>query len=105
MEYLEGEDLGRPGARGQCRWGAGRIVQQVASALAAAHDQGVVHRDLKPENVFLRRGEGGGEFVKIVDFGIAKVLRAATTKADVAARWSARPSTWRPSRPPPRGPR
>ena len=86
MEYLEGEDLeqalerlGRMPLRT-----AVEIVKQVASALAVAHAEGVVHRDLKPGNVFLKQVEGGGVFVKVVDFGISKVLKATTTKLTMA---------------------
>ncbi len=50
------------------------ITQQAARALHAAHDVGVVHRDVKPENLFLTR-QGGSEFVKVLDFGVAKLLR------------------------------
>ena len=80
MEYLEGSDLA------QRMHDVGRltletavhITKQVASALAAAHEQGVVHRDLKPANVFLVALPGEPDFVKILDFGISKVRAART---------------------------
>ncbi len=75
MEYLEGQTLtelmsesgilARPRALG--------IIAQIARALGAAHAKGIVHRDIKPDNVFVLSRDGRKDFVKIVDFGIAKV--------------------------------
>jgi serine/threonine protein kinase len=75
MEFVPGKTLGaalREGAPFAAPR-AMRITAQIARALAAAHDKGIVHRDLKPENVFLLDRDGRQDFVKIVDFGIAKV--------------------------------
>jgi serine/threonine protein kinase len=50
-----------------------RILDQVADALAEAHQNGVVHRDMKPENIYIER-RGGEDYVKVLDFGIAKIM-------------------------------
>ena len=51
----------------------GPILVQVCEALAAAHERGIIHRDLKPDNVYLTIHKGRRHFVKVVDFGIAKL--------------------------------
>jgi serine/threonine protein kinase len=76
MEYLEGRTLGeRIRAAGRLPWPlARRIFLQICTALEAAHHEGVVHRDMKPDNVFLVERSGEPDFVKVLDFGIAKVV-------------------------------
>jgi serine/threonine-protein kinase len=78
MELLEGETLrahvDRLGPLPPAR--AVHIVGQAARALAEAHDRGIVHRDVKPENLFLTSLGGEHDFVKVIDFGIAKVTTA-----------------------------
>jgi len=77
MESLEGEDLGHTLARERLLpWDRVQpILLQLLAALQAVHEQGVVHRDIKPENVFLLSRMGSSDYVKVFDFGIAKVLR------------------------------
>jgi eukaryotic-like serine/threonine-protein kinase len=75
MELVEGEDLSAAIARGPMPLAeALPIARQIADALEAAHEQGVIHRDLKPANVKLR-ADGA---VKVLDFGLAKVLDPLT---------------------------
>ncbi len=76
MELLEGRDLeGLLQERGPLPLErVATIFGQVAGALLAAHEQGIIHRDLKPSNVFLCDKAGQRDVVKVVDFGISKVL-------------------------------
>jgi serine/threonine-protein kinase len=74
MEYVDGRTLRRALADGPFEpERALHIVRGIASALMAAHTLGIVHRDIKPENVMLVEREDDTDFVKVLDFGIAKV--------------------------------
>jgi eukaryotic-like serine/threonine-protein kinase len=86
MELLEGTSLAAllrgggplPAARGLA------IVRQLAHALKAAHDASIVHRDLKPDNIYVCRGDGDADWIKVVDFGLAKVIGSSKiTRAGV----------------------
>lgn len=87
MELLRGNDLGRivrhGGPLGPMR--ASKIVVQICSSLAEAHDQDIIHRDLKPENIMILRGQSGDDVVKVLDFGLAK-LRESKELGDVTTR-------------------
>ncbi len=77
MELLEGESLlnvlEREKRLNPVR--AIRIAMQICDSLAEAHEKGVIHRDLKPENVQLEQRHGHPDFVKVLDFGIARTIR------------------------------
>ena len=76
MEYVEGETLhaliNRGGPLPAAR--AAAITKGAADALHAAHHLGIIHRDLKPDNIMLSRQLDGSDWVKVVDFGIAKSM-------------------------------
>ena len=88
MELLQGETLAehvmRVGPLSPAR--AVHIVGQAARALGEAHERGIVHRDVKPENLFLTSLGGEHDFVKVLDFGIAKVASSEGTMTDTGAR-------------------
>jgi serine/threonine-protein kinase len=75
MEFLRGKDLARV-AYEEGPLPFRRVVdvlRQTLAALAEAHTQNIIHRDLKPENIILEPVRSGGDFVKVVDFGLAKI--------------------------------
>ena len=82
MEYLAGEPLSGLMAREGPLAGerAARILAQVSGSLEEAHRRGMVHRDLKPENIFLIERAGTPDYVKVLDFGIAKVTESGGQK-------------------------
>ncbi|MEZ4381516.1 MAG: serine/threonine-protein kinase [Nannocystaceae bacterium] len=75
MEMLQGEDLSATIHReGALPWERVRpMMLQICRALQAAHDSGIIHRDMKPENCFRVERSGTKDFIKVLDFGIAKV--------------------------------
>ena len=81
MELLDGETLEERILRtGPLPWPtAARVVADVADSLYEAHEQGIVHRDLKPGNIFLTRTGSYEDFVKVLDFGIAKLRGGGVT--------------------------
>jgi serine/threonine protein kinase len=76
MEYLDGQDLAEAISKGGplTVQRTIAIAREICQALAAAHKAGIVHRDMKPENVFLISRDGRQDFVKVLDFGIAKTM-------------------------------
>jgi len=77
LEYLEGRDLAHE-LESEGRVSVHRAAQvglQIAAGLGAAHKKGIVHRDLKPDNVFLVEGEPPDAAVRILDFGISKIVQ------------------------------
>ena len=88
LEYIQGKSLRELIDAGPLHIErALHIARQIASALVSAHALGIVHRDLKPENVMLVEKAGDPDFVKVLDFGIAKV-----PVQEVSERGSIRPA-------------
>jgi eukaryotic-like serine/threonine-protein kinase len=86
MEYVEGETLHkllrREGTLPVKR--AVRLLRQIADGVEAAHELGILHRDLKPANIFImQRGKSGDGFIKVGDFGLAKIVNQTVT--DISA--------------------
>ncbi len=79
MEYLDGRTLASVLSEGPLEpMRALHLGAQIASALAAAHAASVIHRDLKPDNIMMVTRLGDPDFVKVLDFGLAKIFSAAS---------------------------
>ncbi|MCP4675139.1 MAG: serine/threonine protein kinase [Deltaproteobacteria bacterium] len=89
MEYIDGQDLSQilrvKGPMSFPR--VARIIIQVCSALHEAHDKGIVHRDLKPENILVSQRDEQDDFVKVLDYGLAK-LRDLSGKTKITVQGS-----------------
>lgn len=91
MEFVQGETLHhllrREGTLSPQR--ALALLRQVAAGVEAAHDEGILHRDLKPANIFImqsrKRGSAGDGFIKVGDFGLAKIVNQATSEIDAVS--------------------
>src|SRR4029078_3033185 len=98
MEYLEGSALsdelkdGAPLAVARTL----HICAQVASALGAVHEKGIVHRDLKPANIFLTTRARHVDFLKLFDFGIAKLRSQAVAEMTQAGTIMGTPASMAP---------
>ncbi|MCC6994990.1 MAG: protein kinase [Deltaproteobacteria bacterium] len=76
MELLKGHSIHAATRSGPLEWQrVVRILEQMCSSLGEAHGQGIVHRDIKPENIYLERRGADNDFVKVLDFGIAKIMK------------------------------
>ncbi|MEP7126650.1 MAG: serine/threonine-protein kinase [Byssovorax sp.] len=85
MEHLDGTDLDIVlKTRGQLPIGEAVLyVLQTAEALAEAHGRGIIHRDLKPSNLFISARANGSPCVKVLDFGISKIIGAPSADGDL----------------------
>ena len=93
MEYVEGETLHRllrrEGTLDVKR--AVKLLRQIADGVDAAHDIGILHRDLKPANIFImQKGKSGDGFIKVGDFGLAKIISQTVTDISSKAAPSSR---------------
>lgn len=98
MEYLEGETLGARAERAPLPLAEIVVIcAQVAAALAALHDAGVMHCDVKHENVFVLRDQvAGGPRAKVIDFGVSRWIRETPEEESSIAGtpWCMAPEQW-----------
>ena len=81
MEYAPGVPLSAWLRRSDLSFGRiMHVIRQLLSALAEAHSQGIVHRDLKPENLIITSAGQDDDYVKLLDFGIARLVNEGATK-------------------------
>ncbi len=87
MEYLEGRTLASVLTHSAVLdvMRSLHIGAQIANALGAAHAQGIIHRDLKPDNIMLMQRMGDPDFVKVLDFGLAKMFQGGANAVQTAA--------------------
>jgi len=93
MDYIDGDGLDNfileEGALDQTR--VAKIFIQVCAALEHAHRQGIVHRDLKPGNIMITRDGSGTELVKVLDFGLAKLMEENQRLTSTGQLWGSLP--------------
>jgi serine/threonine-protein kinase len=96
MELLDGRDLHQvvsdEGRVESAR--AARFLWQAAKALSEAHARGIVHRDIKPENLFITAIGGEGEFLKVLDFGLAKLAEGERGGSLTGEGWAVGTPRW-----------
>jgi serine/threonine protein kinase len=84
MEYLRGQGLRQILRRGPLAIErAVELIEQVCSAVSAAHNAGIIHRDLKPDNIIIEEHHNGECTAKVLDFGVAKIREAQTEESDI----------------------
>lgn len=80
IEYIDGVSLDKKLGAPMALPEALRIIRSVALALDHAHHKGILHRDLKPENIMIGRTEDGQEITKVLDFGIARMMKGDSSE-------------------------
>jgi serine/threonine protein kinase len=100
MELLEGKSLAHVlSSDGAMRLARCRdVIDPVFDALREAHDSGIIHRDIKPANIMLSVGPAGEEIVKVLDFGIAKLMESQPSSANTLTQGTGTPRYMAPER-------